>query len=190
METRLSMDNEQLSVNNQGLLKKYLKLASVVALGSLLNACVGYPRLLNFPFDPGGRGFNSPALEIHPQIASQLIVFVSDRNGSQDIYLYDAKNRRFIDLPGLNSFDEIASHPSVSEDGRYIAFTLSRQGKPDIYLYDRTTLIKRNLTANLAAEVRNPVISADGSKIVFEIAANGQWDIAVYNRSGQPINLP
>ena len=138
----------------------------------------------------GGRSLNSPALEIHPQIASQYIAFISDRNGSQDVYLYDAQNRRLIDLPGLNSFDEIASHPSVSEDGRYIVFTLSRQGKPDIYIYDRTTLVKRNLTANLPAEVRNPVISANGSKIAFEVAANGQWDIAVYNRSGEPINLP
>ena len=169
---------------------KSLKLFALVTLLSLLGGCGGYPRLLRFPFDPAGRGLNSPALEIQPQIVSQFIVFVSDRNGSQDIYLYDAKNRLFIDLPGLNSFDEIASHPSISEDGRYLVFTVSRQGKPDIYIYDRTTSVKRNLTANLQAEVRNPVISADGSKIAFEIAANGQWDIAVYNRSGQAIDLP
>ena len=169
---------------------KKIELFWIVIALSFLNGCGGYPRLLDFPFDAGGRGLNSPALEIHPQIASQFIVFVSDRNGSQDIYLYDAKDRRAIDLPGLNSFDEIVSHPSISEDGRYIVFTLSRQGKPDIFIYDRTTLIKRNLTANLQAEVRNPAISADGSKIVFEVAANGQWDIAVYNRSGQPVSLP
>ena len=168
---------------------KSLKLFSVVTVLSLLSGCGGYPRIINYPFDTGGRGLNSPALEIHPQIASQYIAFVSDRNGSQDVYLYDAKNRRLIDLPGLNSFDEIASHPSVSEDGRYLVFTVSRQGKPDIYLYDRTTLVKRNLTANLLAEVRNPIISADGSKIAFEIAANGQWDIAVYNRPRQQLSI-
>ncbi len=166
------------------------KLLTVVTLAGCLGGCGGYPRLLNFPFDAGGRGLNSPALEIHPQVAGQFVVFVSDRNGSQDIYLFDAKNRRLIDLPGLNSFDEIASHPSISEDGRYIVFAMSRQGRSDIYLYDRTTAIKRNLTSTLPAEVRNPVISADGSKIAFEIAANGQWDIAVYNPSGQAINLP
>ena len=93
-------------------------------------------------------------------------------------------------MPTLNSFDEVAANPSITEDGRYIAFTLSRQGRSDIYIYDRTTIVKRNLTTNLQAQVRNPVISADGSKVAFEIAANGQWDIAVYNRSGQPINLP
>ncbi|MGV2830070.1 TolB family protein [Myxosarcina sp. GI1(2024)] len=160
-----------------------------ISLG-LIGGCGGYPRLLNFPFDTRGRSLNSPALEVQPQISSQFIVFVSDRNGSQDIYLYDAQQRRLVDLPTLNSFDEVAANPSISEDGRYIVFTLSRQGRSDIYIYDRTTLVKRNLTANLQAQVRNPSISADGSRITFEIAADGQWDIAVYNRSGQPLNLP
>jgi Tol biopolymer transport system component len=141
---------------------QHFKLFSVVTILSFLSGCGGYPRILNYPFDVGGRGLNSPALEIEPQIASQYIAFISDRNGSQDVYLYDVRERRLIDLPGLNSFDEIASHPTVSEDGQYIVFTLSRQGQSDIYIYDRTTLIKRNLTGNLLAEVRHPIISADG----------------------------
>ncbi len=160
---------------------------SVLAITSLLSSCTSYPRLLNFPFDPGGRSLNSLASELTPQIASQYIVFVSDRNGSQDVYLYDAKNRRLIDLPGINSLNEIASHPSISEDSRYIVFTASRQGRSGIYLYDRETQQKRNLTANIQAEVRNPTISADGSAIAFEVATDGQWDIWVYDRSGRPL---
>ncbi len=158
-----------------------------MAITSLLSSCTSYPRLLNFPFDPGGRSLNSRASELTPEIASQYIVFVSDRNGSQDVYLYDAKNRRLIDLPGINSLNEIASHPSISEDGRYIVFTTSRQGRSGIYLYDRETQQKRNLTANIQAEVRNPTISADGSAIAFEVATDGQWDIWVYDRSGRPL---
>lgn len=160
---------------------------SVLAITSLLSSCTSYPRLLNFPFDPGGRSLNSRASELTPEIASQYIVFVSDRNGSQDVYLYDAKNRRLIDLPGINSLNEIASHPSISEDGRYIVFRTSRQGRSRIYLYDRETQQKRNLTANIQAEVRNPTISADGSAIAFEVATDGQWDIWVYDRSGRPL---
>ena len=160
---------------------------SILAITSLLSSCTSYPRLLNFPFDPGGRSLNSRASELTPEIASQYIVFVSDRNGSQDVYLYDAKNRRLIDLPGINSLNEIASHPSISEDGRYIVFRTSRQGRSRIYLYDRETQQKRNLTANIQAEVRNPTISADGSAIAFEVATDGQWDIWVYDRSGRPL---
>jgi Tol biopolymer transport system component len=158
-------------------------------LSSLLTACSSYPRLLNFPYDPRGRSLNSAASELTPQVVSRYIVFVSDRNGSQDVYLYDAQNRRLIDLPGLNSLDEVASHPSISEDGRYLAFAASRAGRTAIFVYDRQTQQKRNLTPDLAAEVRNPVISADGSRIAFEVAKDGQWDIYIYSRSGQPLNL-
>ena len=158
---------------------------SVVLLASWLTSCTGYPRLLNFPFDLGGRGLNSRTSELTPQVTSQYIVFVSDRQGSQNVYLYALRDRRLINLPGLNAFNEIASHPSISEDGRYIAFAASREGKTAIFIYDRQTQQKRNLTAQVQAEVRNPTISADGLKIALEAAINGQWDIIVYNRSGQ-----
>ena len=155
-----------------------------------LSGCAGYPRFLRFAFDAGGRGLNSRSSELTPQVASPYITFVSDRNGSQDVYLFDAQARRLINLPGLNSLDEIASHPAVTEDGRYLVFAVSRQGKTDIYLYDRQTQQKRNLTNHLAAEVRKPTISADGSIIAFEVAKNGQWDITVYNRLGKPLVIP
>lgn len=168
---------------------KRLFLLTLIGLTSILGGCAGYPRILNFPFDGTGRSLNSSSSELTPQINSRYIVFVSDRNGSQDVYLYDAQNRRLVDLPGLNSLDEVASHPSVSEDGQYIVFEASRQGRTGIFLYDRQTQQKRNLTATLQAQVRNPTISADGTRIAFEVAKNGQWDIMIYDRSGQPVNI-
>lgn len=162
----------------------------VVALAGLLSSCGGYPRLLGYPFDLGGRSLNSPASELTPQITGRYIVFTSDRFGRQDVYLFDAVNRSLIDLPGLNSFDAIASDPDVSENGRYIVFTASRQGRLGIFLYDRETRSARNLTTNLQAEARNPTISDDGNRIAFESSANGQWDILVYDRFGQPLNVP
>lgn len=161
-----------------------------IALAGLLSSCTGSPRLLSFPFDPGGRSLNSPDSELTPQVAGRYVVFTSDRFGRQDVYLFDIVSQSLIDLPGLNSFDAIASDPTVSENGRYIVFTASRQGRLGIFLYDRETRQLRHLTANLQAEVRNPTISADGSTIAFESSASGQWDILVYNRSGQPLNVP
>jgi Tol biopolymer transport system component len=142
-----------------------------------LSGCVGYPRVLNFPFDSNGRSLNSLASDLSPSIAGEYIAFVSDRKGSQDVYLYEAKNRRLIDLPGLNAFNEIASDPSVSEDGLKIVFASSSQGKTRIYLYNRETQQKRSLTDNIEGEVRNPTISADGSTVAFEVAEDGQWDL-------------
>lgn len=169
---------------------KRFALFPLIFFSSLLSSCTGYPRLLNFPFDPGGRSLNSRASELTPQVAGGYIVFVSDRNGSQDIYLYDVKNRRLIDLVGLNSLNVISSHPSISEDGRYLVFAANFQGRAAIYLYERETQQKRNLTENLQAEVRNPTISADGAAIAFEVGKDGQWDILVVDRSGKPLNLP
>ncbi|WP_104546267.1 TolB family protein [Chroococcidiopsis sp. TS-821] len=147
-------------------------------------------RLLSFPSEPSGRSLNSPAAELTPRVSGRYIVFSSDRFGRQDIYLFDMVSRKLVDLPGLNSFDAIASSPAISEDGRYIVFASNRQGKSGIFLYDRETRQLRNLTTNLQAEVRNPTISADGNRIAFESSANGQWDILIYDRTGKPINIP
>jgi Tol biopolymer transport system component len=167
------------------------KLLIILFLSStLLTGCFGYPRLLSYPFDAGGRGLNSLASELNPQISGRYIVFTTDRRGSEDVYMFDTVTRNLVDLPGLNAFDAIASHPSVTQDGRYIVFIASRQGRSSIFLYDRETRQSRNLTPNLQAEVRNPSISADGSKIAFEFSNNGQWDILLYDRSGRQLDIP
>ncbi|WP_353931293.1 Tol biopolymer transporter periplasmic protein [Okeanomitos corallinicola TIOX110] len=167
------------------------KLSILLFLSSgLLSGCFGYPRILSYPFDASGRSLNSLASELNPQISGRYIVFTTNRRGTQDIYMFDSVARNLIDLPGLNSFDTIADHPSVSEDGRFVVFAASRQGRPAIFLYDRETRQSRNLTANLQSEIRNPTISADGSRIAFEFNNNGQWDILLYDRFGQKLNIP
>lgn len=170
-------------------MKKPILFLFITSLSSLFTGCVGYPRILTYPFDPGGRSLNSAASEQNPQISGRFIVFSSDRRGSQDIYMFDTVNRNLVDLPGLNSFDAIASHPSASSDGKFVVFAASRQGRSDIFLYDRETRQVRNLTANLQAQVRNPTISANGERIAFETTVNGQWDILVYNRAGERLNI-
>ncbi len=171
-------------------MKRSLFVSATIAIASLLTSCTGSVRLLDYPFDPAGRSLNSRSSELTPNVAGRYIVFISDRRGSQDVYLYDATSRNLIDLPGLNALDAIASHPAVSEDGQTIVFAATRQGRTGIYLYNRETRQLRNLTENLQAEVRNPTISADGSTIAFESSENGQWDIVVYDRSGKPLDLP
>lgn len=161
---------------------------TIIIMGSLwLTGCSNYPRILNFPFSDNGRSFNSHSAELNPFIAGSYITFVSDRNGSQDIYLYDAKQRRLIDLPGLNAFDEVVSYPSVSEDGRYLVFLILAEGKSGLYVYDRTTQQKRLLIPQREKEIRNPMISSNGEKITFEVTNEGQWDIMVTDIKGNII---
>ncbi len=167
---------------------KYFRLFLFPILISVLSSCGNSSRLLNFPLDSSGRSLNSRSSDLNPQINSQYVVFVSDRNGSLDVYLFDLRNKRTVDLPGLNSFDEITSHPSISRDGRYLVFAASRQGKSGIYLYDRDNQQKRFLSGDIEGEVRNPSISANGASVVFEVANKGQWDIVIYDLKGNPIN--
>jgi Tol biopolymer transport system component len=164
--------------------KRFIPLCAI-AVTAGLSSCG--PRIVGFPYDPGGRSLNSPFAESQPTMTGRYITFSSDRRGSQDIYLYDTTDRRLIELPGLNAIDMIASQPTVSENGRFIVFAGIRQERSGIYLYDRDTRQLRNLTENLRAEVRNPTMTADGNVIAFESSANGQWDILLYNRSGQPL---
>ena len=161
-------------------------LSGAIAL-ALLTGCTGYPRLLNFPYSSSDRGLNSRRADLTPYLSGNLIIFASNRNGSQDIYLFDADRRQLIDLPGLNSLDATAAEPTLSEDGRYIAYTASRYGVADIYLYDRETGMNRNLTEKLQAEVRSPSISADGDRIAFAANREGRWDVLVYDRRGRPL---
>ena len=156
---------------------------------SLLTGCTGYPRLLNFSFSDNGRSFNTRSAELNPYVAGSYITFISDRNGSQDIYLFDAKTRRLIDLPGLNAFNEVALNPSISEDGRYLVFLVVAENKSGLYLYDRTTQQKRPLITQTSKEIRNPMISSNGEKITFEIANNGQWDIVITDIRGKLLNF-
>jgi beta propeller repeat protein len=164
-------------------------LPSLILCSTLLTGCFGYPRLLSYPFDPGGRSLNSSASELNPQISGRYIVFTSDRRGSQDVYMFDTLTRNLVDLPGLNSFDTIASHPAASENGKFIVFAASRQGRTQIVFYDRDVRQSRNLAGDLQGEVRNPTISADGSRIAFEYNNNGQWDVLVYDRFGRRLNI-
>lgn len=159
-----------------------------IALLLLLGGCT-YPHLLNLPSDASGQTLNSPFAQQEPQLSGDYLVFVSDRNGSQDVYLYDLPHRRLVDLPGLNAIDMAAEHPGVSADGRFIVFAASRQGRQDIYLYDRQIQYRRNLTDGLNASVRNPSISADGQRIAYESNASGHWDIVLCDRAGKPLDL-
>lgn len=171
-------------------MSRYLLLSIIISLVTTISGCSAGGRMLSFPYDSGGRSLNGPTSDLQPQISGRYIVFVSDRRGTQNIYLFDTQERIILDLPGLNSLDMISAEPSASGDGRYIVFSGTRQGRSSIYLYDRELQQLRNLTENLSAEVRNPTISNDGSTIAFETSENGQWDLVVYDKSGQRLNIP
>lgn len=138
----------------------------------------------------GPSALNSRYTDEQPALSGngRFLAFVSNRNGSRSILLYDLKQQQVIRLPRLNRRETIAENPSLSYTGRYIAFIISDQGKPEVALYDRATQQSQVLTQWYPGWVRHPSISPDGRYIVFESGSRGQWDIEVLDR-GSNIEL-
>jgi Tol biopolymer transport system component len=112
----------------------------------------------------------------------RFLAFVSNREGQRGIWVYDLRDKGFVNLPRLNRRDAIAESPSLSYTGRYIAYMASDTARPEIELYDRATQQVQVVTIGFRGWFRNPKISPDGRYIVFESSNRGQWDIEVFDR--------
>lgn len=156
----------------------WLSIAGLVAACSPVNNPVG-PTALNSRYTD-----EQPTLSGN----GRFMAFVSNRNGKQQILLYDLQQKQFVDLPRLNKEDAIADSPSLSHTARYIVYLASDQGRPEVELYDRITKSTQVLSIGYRGWVRHPSISPDGRYIAFESGIKGQWEIEVLDR-GSNIEL-
>ena len=110
------------------------------------------------------------------------IVFVSDRDGDEDLYVYDLKSgetRRITD----NAAEDFA--PAFSPDGREVAFVSNRDDpyKWEIYAVNIASGRIRRLTDNSYWD-GFPRYAANGQSIVFSSKRNGSEDIYVMRVDG------
>ncbi len=166
-----------------------------VVLVGLLSACSFIPR------SPIPNQLNSRYNDEQPSLSGdgRWLAMVSNRNGNRQILIYDLREQRLVEYPGLNQSNAIAESPSLSRTGRYLVYLSSLQGRPDVALYDRVTKQTELLTLSYRSWVRNPKISPDGRYVVFETSRRGQWDIEVLDRgpnieldipNGSPVIVP
>jgi Tol biopolymer transport system component len=135
--------------------------------------------------------FNSRYNDEQPALSGngRFLAFVSNRDGSRRILLYDLQQQQLVPLRHLNQQGTVVESPSLSYGGRYITYTIGdRQGKPTIAVYDRATQRFQLIDRWYSSWVRHPSISPDGRYIAFESSARGQWDIQVLDR-GRNIEL-
>lgn len=156
----------------------WVTISCTVSIPGLIGGCTSP----NVPLGPSS--LNSRATEQYPALSAdgRFLAFISNRSGSHNVWLYDLQQRQFIDLPGLNQPEAIASRPSVSNTARYITFLTSDQGRPAIVVYDRLIRQSRIIYEAYQGTIRHPRISPDGRYIVFENGLRGQWDIGVIDR--------
>ncbi len=91
------------------------------------------------------------------------IVFVTDRDGNNEIYSMASDG---TDLQRLTDNPANDRDPAVSADGERIAFTSDRDGEDEIFVMSIDGEDPVNLTDNTDAD-RQPTWSPDGSQIAF-----------------------
>ncbi|MDB9448254.1 TolB family protein [Anabaena sp. CS-542/02] len=165
-------------------LQRPIRWSLVFSFASLLLSC----STNEIPLGP--TSLNSRYTEEQPALSGngRFLAFISNRNGSHQLLVYDLEEQRLVSIPGLNRPRTITENPSLSYTGRYIAYLTSDQGRPVVALYDRATQNSQVMTPTYRGWLRNPGISPDGRYIVFETASRGQWDIEVLDR-GPDIEL-
>jgi Tol biopolymer transport system component len=96
---------------------------------------------------------------------NEKIVFYSDRDGNQEIYIMNAADgsnqTRLTDNPAWDSL------PSLSPDGTKIAFESDRDGNSNIYIMNAADGSNQTRLTDNPADDSNPRWSPDGTKIAF-----------------------
>ncbi|MGH3684817.1 MAG: DPP IV N-terminal domain-containing protein [Pseudonocardiaceae bacterium] len=91
------------------------------------------------------------------------IVFQSDRDGNNEIYLMNADGSNQTRLTSNPAAD---TQPALSPDGARIAFASTRDGNSEIYVMKADGTGLTRLTNDPAADTQ-PVFSPDGTQIAF-----------------------
>ena len=111
-------------------------------------------------------------------IYGDKIVYVDNRNGNFDIYLYDLATKQEKQIttdPSKQIYPVIYANK--------IVWTDARNGAYDIYMYDLTTNTETQITSDPSFQL-NPDIYED--IIVWEDSRNGNYDIYMYDiKTGQ-----
>ena len=98
-----------------------------------------------------------------PGPGPEWIVFESDRDGNQEIYLTGPRGEQTLRLT-QNSYTDTA--PRLSPDKKRIVFESDRDGNKEIYLMMRNGTGQTRLT-NSSSGDWSPAWSPDGNRIVF-----------------------
>ncbi len=112
------------------------------------------------------------------------IIFQSNRNGSDDIFMIKANGRGLKRITSKKSSDHT---PSFSPDGKKMVFASSSSGNKDLFVMD---LEKDELSrlVETPEDERDPVWSNDGDRIYFSATKEGNEDIYFYSFSTQKIS--
>ncbi len=116
-----------------------------------------------------------------PGEISKQVVFASDRDGNQEIYIMHIETLAFTRV----TFREGPAdrNPTLSPDGTKIAFQSFVEGNWEIFVMDSDGRNIKQLTFNPADDIE-PVWSPKGDKIAFSSNNTGNWEIFTMDVDG------
>jgi Tol biopolymer transport system component len=100
-------------------------------------------------------------------------------NQTGRVTLWDLKEKKLVDLPGVNDSPNAQMAPSLSADGALLAFAAwdwpGAGPRWDVFLYDRAAKKRLDLPGlnTAAADERMPALSGDGRWLAYTTNARG-----------------
>jgi len=109
------------------------------------------------------------------------LAFVSYRQGSPKLYIYDGQDGSLADASPAGS--ELCIAPSWSPDGKSVAFSSSKEGNAEIYILDLASRRSRQITFTRGSDSA-PDWSPSGRQIAFTSDRGGKPQIYVMDAEG------
>ena len=137
----------------------------------------------------GQVGVNPIGTLLPASAAPGRIVFVSDRDGSSEIYVMDADGSHPTRLT-YSTAQTKNDFPAWSPDGRRIAFVSTRDGTPEIHVMNSDGSQQTRLTdhqgsgSSYRTGAFHPAWSSDGTKLAFISGTEGENKICIMNADG------
>jgi len=147
-----------------------------------------FERASDGTYRDAGTTASSSALDWEPRLSpdESRLLFVSNRSGSDEIWVVDVDGRN---LERLTDVEGPAGQPSWSPDGRLIVFDLSMDGEGDLYVVPASGGAARPLVTGPGHDAR-PEWSIDGEWIYFGSNRGGEFEIwKTPARGGEPIQV-
>jgi beta propeller repeat protein len=131
----------------------FVMLLTVIVL--LAGACVVQPGTTGILTRITAESHN----QLSPAMYGDNIVYVDDRNGNFDIYLYDLASReetRITTDPGNQNYPQIFGNTIVYQD--------DRNGNLDVYYYDLASQTETRITSD-SHDQQNPEAQPGGGRL-------------------------
>src|SRR5215207_3497405 len=136
------------------------------------------------PTNEPGAAEKSDHAMINSDKQERKILFVSNRDGNDEIYAMNADGSSIVRL----TYNEVPDgRASWSVNGQHIAFTSGAIGSRDIYVMNANGQGLRNLTNTPNADEEFPEWSPTGNRIIFSSNRDGNFEIYSTDLGGDEV---